>query len=75
MQGDEQQDERNRGGQPKPDEDEQGQKADAPRTDQRDKGTQDRGVERGDGNYEDPEQEDQARQRSQESRDSTLDEG
>jgi len=67
VQGDEQQNERNRGGQPKPDEDEQGRKADAPK---------DRGVERRDGNDEDAEQqEDRAGQRSQEPRDTTLDEG
>ena len=74
MQGDEQQNERNRGGQPKPDESEQGRKADAPRTPQRDTGTEDRGVERSDWNDEDEKQEDRPGQRSQEPRDTTLDE-
>ena len=75
LQGDETQDERNRGGQPRRDESEQGRRADAPRTPQQDKGTQDRGVERGDGNYEDPEQEDATGQRSQERPETTPDEG
>ena len=74
--GAEQESERNRNPQQRPDQDDQGQKADAPRTGERDTGTQDRGVERSDWNYEDAEQqEDRTGQRSRERRGNTSDEG